>query len=158
MTWTCRPLSASAERSTSSSDRRRDSPRRSQLPATATVYRDANRQRPARLNHGNGRQFPLPAAKISNINAPLRQKQQQELRVNTGENFLVLTGWRNKTNQHAATPVRAAASFNKKKGTYFSTRRINSCTRRKVSLTIAIRAEFSRRSLLNPFSFWPSMV
>jgi len=81
----CRHLSASAERSTSSSDRRRNSLRGSQLPATATVYRDANRQRPARLNHSNGRQFPLPAAKISNINAPLRQKQQQELRVNTGE-------------------------------------------------------------------------
>jgi hypothetical protein len=157
MTWTCRHLSANAERSTSSSAPRRNSPR---VATSCNRNRLPGREPPASrpLNHGNARQFPLPAAKISNINAPLRQKQQQELRVNTGENFLVVTGWRNKTNQHAATPVRAAASFNKKKGTYFSTRRINSCTRRKVSLTIAIRAEFSRRSLLNPFSFWPSMV
>ena len=88
----CRHLSASAGRSTSSSDRRRNSLRGSQLPATATVYRDANRQRPARLNPGNGRQFPLPAAKISNINAPLRQNQKQQLRVNTGEDLAVLTG------------------------------------------------------------------
>ena len=34
----------------------------------------------------------LAATKISNINAPLRQKQQQQLRVNTGEDLAVLTG------------------------------------------------------------------
>lgn len=34
----------------------------------------------------------LAAAKISNINGPLRQNQQQDLRVNTGEDFLFLSG------------------------------------------------------------------
>jgi hypothetical protein len=33
----------------------------------------------------------LASTKISNINAPLRQKQQQQLRVNTGKDLAVLT-------------------------------------------------------------------
>jgi hypothetical protein len=48
---------------------------------------------------------------ISNINEHLRQNQQLGFRVNTGEDFLSSAVWLNKNNQHAATPMRAAASF-----------------------------------------------
>jgi uncharacterized protein YqkB len=49
--------------------------------------------------------------KISNINAPLRQKQQQQLRVNTGEDFCSSSGISQLKTACGKTPTRAAASF-----------------------------------------------
>jgi len=63
-----------------------------QLHATATVYRDANRQRPDPSTIELPPASRLATTKISNINARLRQKQEQQLRVNTGEDLAVLTG------------------------------------------------------------------
>jgi hypothetical protein len=46
----------------------------SQLPATATIYRDANRQRPDLSTIALPPASRLAGTKISNVNAPLRQK------------------------------------------------------------------------------------
>jgi hypothetical protein len=70
----------------------------------ANVYRDAKRQRPDFLT-SQWPPFSGGDREISNINEPLRQNQQQELRVNTGEDLAVLSNWPNKNNWHAATPV-----------------------------------------------------
>jgi hypothetical protein len=84
----CRRLFASAEKSTNRlRPAERQSSSRSQLLASATVYRDAKCRRPDSSNQP-GRQLLVTGREISNINEPLTQNQQQELRVNTGEDFL----------------------------------------------------------------------
>jgi hypothetical protein len=52
---------------------------------------DANRQRPDILQPSCGRQPGNGGCEISNINELLRQNQQQELRVNTGDDLAVLS-------------------------------------------------------------------
>jgi len=53
----------------------------------------------------------MATTKISNINATLRQKQQQQLRVNTGEDFCSSSGIYQLKTACGKTPTRAAASF-----------------------------------------------
>jgi hypothetical protein len=48
---------------------------------------------------------------ISNINAPLRQNQKQQLRVNTGEDFCSPSAIYQLKTACGKTPTRAAASF-----------------------------------------------
>jgi hypothetical protein len=62
----------------------------------ATVYRDANRQRPDLSTIARPPAKKMPGREISNINELLRQNQQQELRVNTSEDLAVLSSWQQK--------------------------------------------------------------
>jgi len=82
--------------------------RAASVPILLTLARPPEKKAAAK----NYRQPPNWAAtKISNINARLRQKQQQQLRVNTGEDFCSSSGIYQLKTACGKTPTRAAASF-----------------------------------------------
>jgi len=147
MTSTFRHLSASAERSTNKVSTGRE---RVNLPAGRNFLQWRETSASRSFNRCAAR---LAAQrKLARLIAPLRQNQQQDLRVNTGKDFWPEAVFTQLKTTSSQTETEWLHHFYLRERYYLSTREIASCTRCKLSLTIAKEVLISA----DPQCFWPT--